>query len=106
VPFEFGFKLIQKDVAARLGVDESSVFNWEANASNPRAEYMPAIIQFLSYNPLPPAQTLAEQLVRHRTSLGLTQKEAAARLGLDPGTLARWERWTYERACLHMSKAT
>ena len=33
-----------------------------------------------------------ERLVRRRTSLGLSQKEAAKRLGVDPGTLARWER--------------
>jgi transcriptional regulator with XRE-family HTH domain len=53
---------------------------------------MPAIIEFLSYNPLPPATTLAERLVRHRTSLGLTQKETSKRIGVDPCTLARWER--------------
>ena len=35
---------------------------------------------------------MGEQLVRQRTSLGLSQKEAAERLGVDPGTLARWER--------------
>jgi DNA-binding transcriptional regulator YiaG len=28
-------KLLQKGVAAQLGVDKTSVFNWEANASNP-----------------------------------------------------------------------
>ena len=32
------------------------------------------------------------QLVRHRTSLGVSQKEAARSLGVDPITLARWER--------------
>ena len=53
---------------------------------------MPAIIRFLGYNPLPPAGTIAQRLVRHRTSLGLSQKEAATRIGIDPGTLARWER--------------
>ena len=30
--------------------------------------------------------------VRQRTRLGLSQKESAERLGVDPGTLARWER--------------
>ncbi len=53
---------------------------------------MPAIIRFLGYNPLPEADTLGERLVRHRTSLGMMQGEAAKRLGVDPGTLARWER--------------
>jgi transcriptional regulator with XRE-family HTH domain len=30
--------------------------------------------------------------VRHRTTLGMTQKEDARRLGVDQGTLAKWER--------------
>ena len=35
---------------------------------------------------------MAERLVRQRTTLGLTQKQAAAVIGVDQGTLARWER--------------
>ena len=53
---------------------------------------MPAIVEFLGYNPLPPGKNWAERFVRHRTFLGLSQKEAAARIGVDQGTLARWER--------------
>jgi transcriptional regulator with XRE-family HTH domain len=34
---------------------------------------------------------MAKQLVRQRTSLGLSQKECAERLGVDPRTLAKWE---------------
>jgi len=52
---------------------------------------MPSIIQFLEYNPLPAATTLAERLVRHRTTLGMSQKEAAREIGVGQGTLARWE---------------
>ncbi len=59
---------------------------------------MPAIIRFLGYNPLPAADTLGGQLVRHRTSLGMTQAEAAKRLDVDSGTLARWERGEREPA--------
>ena len=59
---------------------------------------MPAIIRFLGYNPLPEAKSWGERLVRHRTSLGMTQEEAAKRPGLDPGTLARWERGEREPA--------
>ena len=53
---------------------------------------MPAIIRFLGYNPLPEAEGWGERLVRHRSTLGMTQKEAACALGVDQGTLARWER--------------
>jgi DNA-binding XRE family transcriptional regulator len=44
------------------------------------------------HNPLPAARGWGERLVRQRTSLGLTQKAAAGRLGVDRSTLARWER--------------
>jgi transcriptional regulator with XRE-family HTH domain len=53
---------------------------------------MPAIIRFLAYNPLPPADGWADRLVQCRTALGLSQRESAARIGVDQGTLARWER--------------
>jgi DNA-binding transcriptional regulator YiaG len=59
---------------------------------------MPAIIRFLGYSPLPEANTLAQQLVRHRTTLGMSQKEAALMFGVDTGTLARWERGEREPA--------
>lgn len=52
---------------------------------------MPAIIRFLGYNPLPVANTMAEQLIRKRTSLGLSHKESPGRIGVDPATLAKWE---------------
>jgi DNA-binding XRE family transcriptional regulator len=48
-----GLKMLQKDVAEQIGVDKTSVFNWEANTSRPEIRYMPAIIRFLGYNPLP-----------------------------------------------------
>jgi transcriptional regulator with XRE-family HTH domain len=87
-----GLKLLQRDVAEQLGVEITSIHNWEGNASIPEIRYMPAIIRFLGYNPLPETNTLAEQLVRQRTSLGLSQKESAGRIGVDPSTLAKWER--------------
>lgn len=93
-----GLKLLQKDVAEQLGVDKTSIFNWEGNRCSPEIRYMPAIIDFLGYNPLPAASTLAERLVRQRTSLGLSQEEAACGLGVDPSTLARWERGQREPA--------
>ncbi|MGD0201859.1 MAG: recombinase family protein [Bryobacteraceae bacterium] len=87
-----GLKMLQKDVAAQIGVDKTSAFNWEANTAAPEIRYMPAIIRFLGYNPLPEGTTWGERLLRQRTTLGLSQKEAAGRLGADPSTLARWEK--------------
>jgi transcriptional regulator with XRE-family HTH domain len=87
-----GLKMLQREVAEQIGVCEPSVFNWEANTSQPDFRYMPAIIRVLGYNPLPPAKSMGGRLVRQRTALGLTQKESAKRLNVDPSTLAKWER--------------
>ena len=85
-------KLLQREVAERLGVSTASIVNWESGRSEPGHNYMPAIIRFLGYNPLPPAKTWAGRLVSSRTALGLSQKQAAKRMGVDASTLARWER--------------
>ncbi len=85
-------KLLQKDVAERIGVKKTSIHIWEGNHATPQVRYMPAIIEFLGYNPLVPATNWAQRLVRHRTTLGLTQGESARRIGVDQSTLGRWER--------------
>jgi site-specific DNA recombinase len=85
-------KLRQKDVAERVEATTASIVNWECNHGTPEVRYMPAIIDFLGYNPLPLATNWAERLLRHRTTLGLTQGESARRIGVDQSTLARWER--------------
>src|SRR4029079_3842100 len=69
-----------------------SLRNWEANRTKPALDFMPAIIRFLGYNPLPPGGTWAERLIYGRSGLGMSQKEAALRIGVDQSTLARWER--------------
>jgi site-specific DNA recombinase len=85
-------KLLQRQVAEQLNVDKATITNWEGGRTKPGVEYMPAIIRFLGYNPLASADDWASRLVQCRTVLGLSQKESAARLGVDQGTLARWER--------------
>jgi transcriptional regulator with XRE-family HTH domain len=84
-------RMFQREVAEEIGVDTTSIFNWEGNRSSPEVRYMPAIIDFLGYDPRPQANTLAEKLIRQRTSLGLSQKEFAKCLGFDASTLAKWE---------------
>jgi transcriptional regulator with XRE-family HTH domain len=85
-------KLLQRQVAEQLAVTKASIYNWEGNHGKPGLQYMPAIIRFLGYNLLPPGKGWAERLVQCRTMLGISQKESAARIGVDQGTLARWER--------------
>jgi len=86
-------KLFQKQVAEKLGVEESTLWNWENNWSSPSLYYIPKIINFLGYIPdcIKP-KTLGEKIVIYRQLHGITQKELAHRLGIDPGTLGRWER--------------
>jgi transcriptional regulator with XRE-family HTH domain len=87
-------KLLQRQVAEQLGVNTATIHNWEANVVQPRLHFMPAIIRFLGYNPLPPPTPAGwgERLVSCRTALGISQKELAEQLAVDQGTLARWER--------------
>jgi transcriptional regulator with XRE-family HTH domain len=85
-------KLLQRQAAEQLGVDKTSVHNWERNHTQPSVEFMPAIIRFLGYNPLPPSDRWPDRLVCGRKAVGLSQKEAARRIGVDQCTLARWER--------------
>ena len=100
-----GQKMLQREVAEQIGVDTTSLFNWEGNRSRPEIRYMPAIIRFLGYNPLPAGQTWDERLVRCRTALGLTQEEAARQMAVDPSTLARWERGEKEPTGAFMKRA-
>ena len=78
--------------AEKIGVCEATLFHWEANDSEPEFRFMPAIIRFLGYNPLPRPSAIGQQLIWRRTSVGISQKALAARLKVDPTTLARWER--------------
>jgi len=85
-------KLLQREVGEALGVTDSSVWNWENNWSKPRLSYLPGIIAFLGYNPAPKEpRTLGEKLLRYRQERGLTQKDLARQIGIDPGTLSRME---------------
>jgi transcriptional regulator with XRE-family HTH domain len=66
---------------------------------------MPAIIRFLAYNPLPTSDPWGDRLVQGRTAQGLSQKESAHRIGVDPCTLARWERGEREPGGVFAARA-
>ena len=88
-----GLKLLQKEVAQKLSVDEASVWNWENNRTSPSLHLIPKIIEFLNYVPsnnLP--KTFGDKIINIRRLFGITQKELAHRLGIDPTTLGRWEK--------------
>ncbi len=85
--------ILQKKVAQRLSVGESSIYNRGNNLSIPSLRYIPKIVEFLGYAPYDPsAKTTGEKIVTYRQLLSLSQKKLAHRLGIDPSTLGRWEK--------------
>src|SRR6266478_5896290 len=48
----------QRQVAEEIGVNETTVFNWERNKARPQIHYLPRILKFLGYNPLPVSESL------------------------------------------------
>jgi transcriptional regulator with XRE-family HTH domain len=86
-------KLLQKEVAQKVGVDEATIYNWENNRSSSELHYIPKVIEFLGYVPFEEQpKTLGERIVYFRRLHGITQGKLAQQLGVDPTTLARWER--------------
>jgi len=86
-------KLLQKEVAQKLCVDKTSIYNWENNRTFPFLYRLPKIIEFLGYVPYDAStNTLGEKMNTSRRFLGVTQKELARRLGIDPTTLGQWEK--------------
>ena len=84
--------LKQREAAKMIGCNYLTLVNWEKGHFTPRVNRMAGVVRFLGYNPLPTGATIAEQLVAHRKARGLTQKNFACELEVDPSTLAKWER--------------
>jgi transcriptional regulator with XRE-family HTH domain len=83
--------LRQIDVAPILGIDNFTLGNWEKGATEPMVWYYPAIMDFLGYCPYQQAVTLGDQLRLHRTHRGLSHRDLARELCVDPGSISRWE---------------
>lgn len=84
--------LTQQAVARRFGCDTTTVHNWEINKTLPMLYLLPKVIEFLGYFPtLLSSQTLGQKIVTYRMLQGLSQKELASLLGIDPSTLGRIE---------------
>jgi DNA-binding transcriptional regulator YiaG len=87
---EFG--LLQKDAARSLGVNAWTLANWEKGYTQPKLRFWPRIIQFLGYDPNPEPIDLPQKLFSARRRRGLSIRDLANQLGVDPETLRRWER--------------
>lgn len=79
--------LSQPEVAKILNVTTDTITNWELNRNIPELSHIPKIISFLGYSP-----EITENPVKaYRINHGLTQKELAIILDIDPTTLAKIE---------------
>jgi transcriptional regulator with XRE-family HTH domain len=83
--------LFQREAAGRLGVNDWTILNWEKGRTEPPVVVMPAILEFLGYNPFPEPKTLPERLLAKRRERGWSIRKAADSVGVDHGTWANWE---------------
>lgn len=79
--------LTQQEVADQIGVFKTMIFKWETNRIAPNVRFMPKIFEFLEYVPYSTNLSFSEKLKIWCQSLGLTQKELAARIGISNSTL-------------------
>lgn len=86
--------LTRQELSAQFGVDESTLMNWELGRTKTvPAAAIPAVIQFLGYNPEPEPgpEHVGARLKWKRRSLGWSAREAARRNSVDPSTWEYWE---------------
>jgi DNA-binding transcriptional regulator YiaG len=83
--------LLQREVAEKIGVNEATVTNWERQRTLPEIRFIAPIIKFLGYDPFPDPESFPEKLKTCRMRMGLSQREFAIRLRIDPSTIAGWE---------------
>jgi len=83
--------MLQAAVAKRIGVHKASVQNWERGILTPGIRQLPAIIEFLGYDPEAEPTGLPARIVYARRRLGMTQDELAEALKVNSCTLYRWE---------------
>ena len=89
--------LRQKDAAGKLQISQSTYITWEADRVEPEIRYWPKIIDLLGFDPFAGKEgTLGERLQAKYRELGIPRKRAAILLGIDEGTLLRYERGEWQ----------
>lgn len=85
--------LYQAQVARQLQVTEDCITYWENGRNQPRLCQYPAIIAFLGYYPFDhETESLGGKIRRYKYEHGLSNEKFAKLLGVDEGTVARWEK--------------
>ncbi|WP_373417364.1 helix-turn-helix domain-containing protein [Mucilaginibacter phenanthrenivorans] len=84
--------ILQKDVAAIIGVSEDSVTYWENERSAPQVQHYPNIIRFLGYYPFDhETKSIAGKLKQVRYCLGLSFEACGELFLVHSTTIRSWE---------------
>ena len=81
----------QRDVAEQLGVNPWTVRNWEKGRNEPTLSARPALHEYLGFCPADPAAPLGSRIRLWREAKGVSRRELCRSLGLDEGTLKKYE---------------
>ena len=86
-------KLTKAQLSFNLNVSDVTIYLWERNKVRPSLAQIPKIIEFLGRHPFEKeTKNLGDKLREYRRVHGLTQRKFAVQLGIDPTTLAGWEK--------------
>jgi len=85
------------DIAGKLQISQSTYITWETDQAEPEIRHWPKIINFLGLDPFAGKEsTLGERLQAKYRELGIPRRRAANLLGIDEGTLLRYERGKWQ----------
>ncbi len=85
-------KQSQEEVAKQINVTTDSITGWELNRFSPQIQFMPSIIKYLGYLPVPiDTQSFAGKVHALRITLGVSQRKLGKVLNIDPSTIEGWE---------------
>jgi transcriptional regulator with XRE-family HTH domain len=82
----------QREAARAIGSSPLTFFHWEKGRVAPDVRFWPKTLAFLRYDPRSEPAAFGGQIRAAREAEGLSERELARRLGLDPDTVAVWER--------------
>jgi transcriptional regulator with XRE-family HTH domain len=88
--------LTQKQVAQLLKTNNWTIRGWENNRHEVSLPYRPRVISFIGYCPNDTSLPLGLRLKERRENLGLSIKQLASIMKVDPCTIAYWERGEHQ----------
>ena len=86
-------KLTKRQLSLKLNVSDVTIYLWEKNRVKPSLAQVPKIIEFLGRDPFEKeTENFGDKIREYRRVHGLTQKNLACLIGIDPSTICSWER--------------